>query len=61
MFSEPPMGQSDALSYIVAGKPMDQIGSGSGERRCLAIGNAVVRRGSGWLLAKNVGRRPGDG
>ena len=31
VFSEPAMGQSNALSYLVAGKPIDQIGSGDSE------------------------------
>ena len=31
VFSDPPMSQANALSYLVAGKPIDDIGSGEGD------------------------------
>ena len=57
VFSNPAMEQSDALSYIVAGKPMSQLKSGEGD----AVGSAARALGTagGDLLAKNIGNRMG--
>jgi translocation and assembly module TamB len=56
-FSEPAMGQSDALSYLVAGRPLSQLKSGEGD----AVGSAARALGtaSGDLIAKNIGSRMG--
>ncbi|MEP6484065.1 MAG: translocation/assembly module TamB domain-containing protein [Rudaea sp.] len=57
VFSEPAMEQSDALSYLVAGKPLNQLKSGEGD----AVGSAARALGTagGDLLAKSVGRKVG--
>ncbi|MEO7774931.1 MAG: translocation/assembly module TamB domain-containing protein, partial [Steroidobacteraceae bacterium] len=57
VFSDPAMGQSSALSYLVAGKPLDSIGEGEGD----ALQSAARSLGTaaGGLLAKNLGRRLG--
>jgi translocation and assembly module TamB len=57
VFSDPAMEQSDALSYLVAGKPLNQLKSGEGD----AVGSAARALGTagGDLLAKSVGRKMG--
>ncbi len=57
VFSTPAMEQSDALSYLVAGKPMSQLKSGEGD----AVGSAARALGTagGDLLAKSIGNRMG--
>ena len=57
VFSEPPMAQSNALAYIVTGKPLNEIGEGEGD----AVQSAARSLGTaaGGLLAKNIGRRLG--
>ncbi|MBL8266767.1 translocation/assembly module TamB domain-containing protein [Steroidobacter sp.] len=59
VFSDPEMGQSDALSYIVAGKPLSEIGSGEGEGDAVQAATRSLGAAAGGLLAKNVGRRLG--
>ncbi|WP_218043033.1 translocation/assembly module TamB domain-containing protein [Steroidobacter gossypii] len=59
VFSNPPMGQANALSYIVAGKPLDDIGSGEGEGDAVQAATRSLGAAAGGLLAKNVGRRLG--
>ena len=59
VFSDPPMGQANALSYIVAGKPLDDIGSGSGEGDALQAATRSLGAAAGGLLAKNLDRRLG--
>ncbi|HEV2538973.1 MAG TPA: translocation/assembly module TamB domain-containing protein [Frateuria sp.] len=57
VFSNPPMEQSDALSYLITGKPLSQVSGGEGNM----VGAAAQALGSaaGDLLAKSVGRRLG--
>ncbi|HEY8586283.1 MAG TPA: translocation/assembly module TamB domain-containing protein [Rhodanobacter sp.] len=57
VFSNPIMEQSDALSYLVTGKPLSQVRGGEGD----AVGAAAQALGSaaGNLLAKSVGSRLG--
>ncbi|HEX3897248.1 MAG TPA: translocation/assembly module TamB domain-containing protein [Rudaea sp.] len=57
VFSDPAMEQSDALSYLVAGKPLNQLKSGEGD----AVGSAARALGTagGDLLAKSIGRKIG--
>jgi translocation and assembly module TamB len=57
VFSNPVMEQSDALSYLVTGKPLSQVKGGEGDM----VGAAAQALGSaaGDLLAKNVGSRLG--
>jgi translocation and assembly module TamB len=59
VFSDPAMGQSNALSYIIAGKPLDQIGAGTGEGDALQSAARQLGAAAGGLLAKNVGKRLG--
>ncbi|MET0293313.1 MAG: translocation/assembly module TamB domain-containing protein [Steroidobacteraceae bacterium] len=59
VFSDPAMGQANALSYIVAGKPLDQIGQGTGEGDALQSAARQLGTAAGGLLAKNVGKRLG--
>ncbi|MDY6946405.1 MAG: translocation/assembly module TamB domain-containing protein [Pseudomonadota bacterium] len=59
VFSDPAMGQANALSYIVAGKPLDDIGSGEGEGDAMQAATRSLGAAAGGLLAKNVGRRLG--
>jgi translocation and assembly module TamB len=59
VFSDPPMGQANALSYLVAGKPLDQVGSGSGEGDALQTAARSLGTAAGGLLAKKIGGRLG--
>ncbi len=57
VFSNPAMAQSDALSYLITGKPLSQVQGGEGSMvnsAARALGSAT-----GDLLAKNVGSRLG--
>ncbi len=58
VFSEPPMGQSDALAYLVTGKPLSDIGS-SGEGDAMQTAARSLGTAAGGLLAKNLGKRLG--
>ena len=57
VFSDPVMQQSDALSYLITGKPLSQISGGQGS----LVSSAAQTLGSlgGNLLAKNIGSRLG--
>jgi translocation and assembly module TamB len=57
VFSNPVMEQSDALSYLVTGKPLSQVKGGEGNM----VGAAAQALGSaaGDLLAKRVGSKIG--
>ncbi|HSE12955.1 MAG TPA: translocation/assembly module TamB domain-containing protein [Rudaea sp.] len=57
VFSTPAMEQSDALSYLVAGKPLSQLQGGEGN----AVGSAARALGTagGDLLAKSIGAKMG--
>jgi len=57
VFSQPPMEQSDALSYLITGKPLSQVKGGEGNM----VGAAAQALGSatGNLLAKSIGARLG--
>jgi len=57
VFSTPAMEQSDALSYLVAGKPLSQLKGGEGN----AVGSAASALGTagGDLLAKSIGAKMG--
>ncbi|WP_243039183.1 translocation/assembly module TamB domain-containing protein [Dyella sedimenti] len=57
VFSQPVMEQSDALSYLVTGKPLSQVKGGEGNMvsaAAQALGSAT-----GNLLAKSIGSRLG--
>lgn len=57
VFSDPAMEQSDALSYLVAGKPLSQLKGGEGN----AVGSAASALGTagGDMLAKSIGAKMG--
>ncbi|MGH8159002.1 MAG: translocation/assembly module TamB domain-containing protein [Rhodanobacter sp.] len=57
VFSNPVMEQSDALSYLVTGKPLSQVKGGEGDM----VGAAAQALGSaaGDLLAKGIGSKIG--
>lgn len=57
VFSNPTMSQSDALSYLVTGKPLSQVKGGEGN----LVGAAAQALGSatGDLLAKSIGSKLG--
>lgn len=57
VFSNPVMEQSDALSYLVTGKPLSQVKGGEGNM----VGAAAQALGSatGDLLAKSIGAKTG--
>ena len=57
VFSEPALEQSEALSYLVTGRPLSALKSGDGDM----VGAAAQALGSatGDLLAKSVGARLG--
>lgn len=57
VFSRPVMEQSEALSYLLTGKPLSSLKSGEGDM----LGSAARALGSatGDLLAKGIGRRLG--
>lgn len=57
VFSNPVMDQSDALSYLVTGKPLSQVKGGEGSM----VSSAAQALGSaaGDLLAKSVGSKIG--
>ncbi|RDI97814.1 pathogenicity protein [Dyella solisilvae] len=57
VFSQPVMEQSDALSYLITGRPLSQLRSGEGSTvnaAAQALGSAT-----GNLLAKSIGQRLG--
>ncbi|TDR41679.1 autotransporter secretion inner membrane protein TamB [Tahibacter aquaticus] len=57
VFSEPAMEQSEALSYLITGRPLSALKSGEGD----LVGAAAQALGSatGDLLAKGIGARLG--
>jgi translocation and assembly module TamB len=59
VFSDPPMGQSNALSYLVAGKPLNDIGASSGDADAVQSAARSLGTAAGGVLAKNIGRRLG--
>jgi translocation and assembly module TamB len=59
VFSDPAMGQANALAYLVAGKPLESIGAGEAEGDALESAARSLGTAAGGLLAKNIGRRLG--
>jgi translocation and assembly module TamB len=59
VFSDPAMGEANALSYLVAGKPLDDIGEGEGDGDAMQAATRSLGTAAGGLLAKNIGRRLG--
>jgi translocation and assembly module TamB len=58
VFSNPPMDQSDALSYLITGKPISQVGSG-GESNMVNQAAQALGSATGNLLAKSIGSKLG--
>jgi translocation and assembly module TamB len=60
VFSDPAMGQSDALAYLVTGKPLSEVGQGdANEGDTLQMAARSLGSAAGGLLAKNIGKRLG--
>jgi len=59
VFSDPAMGQSNALAYLVTGKPLSEVGTGEGEGDALQSAARSLSTAAGGLLAKNIGQRLG--
>jgi translocation and assembly module TamB len=59
VYSDPPMSQADALSYLVAGKPIDEIGAGDSEAGAMQSAARSIGVAGGGLLAKSLGKRLG--
>ena len=57
VFSEPAMEQSEALSYLVTGKPLSALKSGEGDM--LGTAARALGTATGDLLAKSIGGRLG--
>jgi translocation and assembly module TamB len=53
------MGQANALSYLVAGKPLDSIGQSEGESDAMQTAARSLGTAAGGVLAKNLGKRLG--
>lgn len=59
VFSDPPMSQTNALSYLVAGKPIDEVGAGDSEAGAMQTAARSIGVAGGGLLAKSLGKRLG--
>ena len=59
VFSDPAMGESNALAYLVTGKPLDQVGQGDEDSGMLQSAAQSLGTAAGGLLAKNIGKRLG--
>lgn len=60
VFSEPAMGEANALAYLVTGRPLDQVGTGEeGDSDMLQTAAESLGSAAGGLLAKKIGSRLG--
>jgi translocation and assembly module TamB len=59
VFSDPPMSQTNALSYLVAGKPIDQVGAGDSDADAMQTAARSLGAAGGGLLARSLGKRLG--
>jgi|HigsolmetaAR202D_1030399.scaffolds.fasta_scaffold01949_2 translocation and assembly module TamB len=60
VFSEPAMGQSDALAYLVTGKPLSEVGQGNAdEGDMLQTAARSLGTAAGGVIAKSIGKRLG--
>lgn len=57
LFSEPPMDQAEALSYLLLGRPLNQASSSEGDFMTKAISALGLKGGD--FIAKKIGRRLG--
>jgi translocation and assembly module TamB len=58
VFSDPEMGESNALAYLVTGKPIDQVGS-NGDTDMLQSAAQSLGTAAGGLMARSIGKRLG--
>jgi translocation and assembly module TamB len=58
VFSNPVMDQSDALAYLITGKPISQVSSG-GESNMVNTAAHALGSATGNLLAKSIGSKLG--
>jgi translocation and assembly module TamB len=60
VISDPNVGEADALSYLVTGKSLNEVGSASGgSQDALASATRSLEGGAAGLVAKRVGQRLG--
>lgn len=59
VFSDPAMGQANALAWLVTGKPLEDLRQSGAENDALASAARSLGTAAGGLLARNVGRRLG--
>ncbi|AMN47648.1 hypothetical protein ACG33_11160 [Steroidobacter denitrificans] len=59
VFSDPVMTQSEALAYLVTGRPLERIGSSEGDADALHSAARSIGTAGGGLLAKSIGGRLG--
>jgi len=60
VISDPEVGEADALSYLVTGRSLNEIGSASGSSQdALASATHSVEGAAGGLIAKRIGKRLG--
>jgi len=59
VFSDPPMSQTNALAYLVAGKPIEEIGEGDEDADAMQTAARSIGAAGGGLLAKSLGKRLG--
>ena len=60
MVSDPNVGEADALSYLVTGRSLSEVGSASGSSQdALASATRSLEGAGGGLVAKRIGKRLG--
>jgi translocation and assembly module TamB len=60
VFSDPSLGETDALAYLVTGRPMSAIGTaGEGDSDLMQEASQSLGTAAGGLLAKRLGQRLG--
>jgi translocation and assembly module TamB len=60
VISDPEVGEADALSYLVTGRSLNDVGSASGSSQdALASATRSLEGGAAGLVAKRIGKRLG--
>ena len=60
VISDPNVGEADALSYLVTGRSLNEVGSASGSSQdALASATQSLEGGAAGLVAKRIGKRLG--
>jgi translocation and assembly module TamB len=60
VISDPNVGEADALSYLVTGRSLNEVGSASGSSQdALASATQSLEGAAGGLVAKRIGQRLG--